>query len=104
MCEHTGRDPSRDEVVVVAALHVCLHDHACVYCSVRRVPTGAVGCRHDGLIMDLQTLMTGLIVLAAAAYVLRSAVKVFTSQGCASGCGKCETPPERIELGIRKSL
>jgi hypothetical protein len=37
-----------------------------------------------------QTILVGIIFLAAVAYLLRMAYKTFfTKTACASGCGKC---------------
>jgi hypothetical protein len=43
----------------------------------------------------MQLVATLAIVALAAAYVARSTWKAWTGRktGCASGCGKCATPP-----------
>jgi FeoB-associated Cys-rich membrane protein len=54
--------------------------------------------------MDWQTPTVGLVVFAAAAYVIRSALRTFfgSKSGCGSGCGKCggaaTAEPGRIAL------
>ena len=45
--------------------------------------------------MDIQQILTFLLVGAAAAYLIRNAVRTLRAflsgqGGCASGCGKCE--------------
>ncbi len=46
---------------------------------------------------DLQLVVVGVVVLAAAAFVVRSAWRTWfgKASGCASGCGKCSAgdPP-----------
>lgn len=51
--------------------------------------------------MDLQTALTAIIVLAATAYLMRTAWRSVNG-GCASGCGKCVAPPDLITLKVRR--
>jgi hypothetical protein len=56
--------------------------------------------------LDWQLAITGVIVLAAVAYIARSIVRAMLGRkagGCGLGCGKCEPPaaqetPGRIPL------
>jgi FeoB-associated Cys-rich membrane protein len=53
--------------------------------------------------MDWQTPTVGMLVAAAAAFVVRSALRTFfgSKSGCGSGCGKCGDAvqePGRISL------
>ena len=43
-----------------------------------------------------QLIVVGVLVAAAAAYVLRTTWKTWfgrSSKGCGAGCGTCSTPP-----------
>lgn len=51
---------------------------------------------------EVQLFIVGVIVLAALAYVMRSAWKLMTNRGkpgCGSGCGKCATTEPIPESG-----
>ena len=58
----------------------------------------------DGV--ETQLAITGLIVLAAAAYVVRAVLRPIFGRGkagCGTGCGKCaapETPPPPGRIGL----
>ena len=55
----------------------------------------------------LQLVLVGLVVAAAAGYVLRATWKTWfgaSKSGCGSGCGKCATPAPQPEVKGRRSL
>jgi bacterioferritin-associated ferredoxin len=53
----------------------------------------------------LQLVLVGLVVAAAAGYVLRATLQTWlgsSKAGCGSGCGKCAAPgPEPVVKGRR---
>lgn len=57
--------------------------------------------------VTLQLVLVGVVVAAAAGYVLHASWKTWfgaSKAGCGSGCGKCAAPAPEPEVKGRRSL
>src|SRR5262249_2362108 len=75
----------RNPKLVVAGLHVRLHDNTGLRRGAGRVPSGNL----DGGMIDPQLIAVGLIVAVAALYVLRRTIRTWSGGKKGAGSGGC---------------